>query len=474
LYRFKEKDMNRKTVLHVFSLLTTSLLIALSFASIKAQAKAEIITSANASKLISIMTLSHTDYVSDLAFNADGSLLATGARDGTVTAWAVATGEKTAAFKGHDKGKGVSSIVFSPDGKRLASTATDKTVRIWDTRTGEEVLVIKDPKTSVTSLAFAPDGKQLVGSLGQTLQLWDAASGKPSRKALTGHKGGVVSVAFSPDGAKLISASTDKTVKLWDVKTGRAGASVEPQNGTLTHVVFNADGSLFASVGGDCVTLWDAKTSKAVSDLKCPIGLASPRVAFSPDGSLLASGSGDAAVRLWDVKTGEELALLRSHLGSIERITFSPDGTMLASASSDKTVQLWTVGNEPAPAFPSGTMTGRVEIDDKPQKNLIVTFYRDKRNGPQYKTKTDADGVFRLEGIAPGNLVVSLTLLLDGSKRCSASLPGSYETSTLSLTARTKEGKTVKIAITTLSNEKSRFELEAGDEINQDFIFTCR
>jgi hypothetical protein len=123
----------------------------------------------------------------------------------------------------------------------------------------------------------------------------------------------VNSVSFSPDGNTLASGSWDKTVKLWDVKSGKEIATLQGHQSWVNSVSFSPDGHTLASGSEDkTVKLWDVKSGKEIASLQ---GHQSPvwSVSFSPDGHTLASGSGDNTVKLWDVKSGKEIATLEGH-----------------------------------------------------------------------------------------------------------------------------------------------------------------
>ncbi len=195
----------------------------------------------------------------------------------------------------------------------------------------------------VNTVAFSPDGRTLAsGSSDGTVKLWDV-----SRRELLatpfGHTDPVMAVAFSLDGA--FASGTMSGVKLWDVRTRKETATLR---GT-SPVAFSPDGTLLASGSGNrTIALWDARTLERIATLE---GHAEQinTVAFSPDGTVLASGSGDhgsedQTVRLWDVEKREEVATFE-HTGAIWSVAFSPDGAILASAvgSPDNVVRLWDV-----------------------------------------------------------------------------------------------------------------------------------
>ena len=293
--------------------------------------------------------------------------------------------ELVRTLEGHTSN--VSSVAFSPDGTTLASGGYDGAVNLWDASTGGLRKKLEVPAGTLYSVAFSPNGATLCvacrsGNVDE-LQVWDLATGTMQSK-LIGHTDVIFSVAYSPDGSMIASGSYDSTVKLWDATTGDLKKTLEGNKYQVHCVAFCPQGPLIASTG-DGVRLWNVLTGENVKSF--PLEHLGPKcvafdpngstmaiggwyrgdleltdvangalrhslvghsdwvasVAFSPDGSTLASGSADKTVKLWDVHTGELLQTLEGHKELLTSVAFSPDGSRLASSSEDKTIRLWDV-----------------------------------------------------------------------------------------------------------------------------------
>ncbi|BAY29832.1 protein kinase [Nostoc carneum NIES-2107] len=195
----------------------------------------------------------------------------------------------------------------------------------------------------VTSVAISPDGKTLAsGSHDKTIKLWNLATGKLIR-TLTGHSGWIHSVAFSRDGNILASGSEDKTIKLWNLVTGEQIGTLTGHSNWVNSVAFSRDGKTLASGSEDTtIKLWNLATGKQIRTLTGHSGWIHS-VAISQDGKTLASGSEDTTIKLWNLATGEQIRTLSGHSNRVTSVAISPDGKTLVSGSWDKTIKLWNL-----------------------------------------------------------------------------------------------------------------------------------
>ncbi len=269
----------------------------------------------------------------------------------------------------------------------------------------------------VHSVSFSSDGQILAsGSKDKTIKLWDVKTGKELR-TLSGHGDGVSSVSFSSDGQILASGSKDKTIKLWDVKTGKELRTLKGHSDGVISVSFSPDGHTLASGSKDkTIKLWDVKTGKELRTLKGHSdGVIS--VSFSPNGHTLASGSKDKTIKLWDVKTGKELRTLSGHSDGVISVSFSPDGKNLASGSKDKTIKLWDVKTGKELRTLSGHSDGVISVSFSPDGHTLASGSSDKTI-KLWDVKTEQE-LGTLSGHSDG--VISVSFSPDGHTLASGS-----------------------------------------------------
>lgn len=300
---------------------------------------------------------------SAIAFAPDGRSVAAGGKDGTIRWWDVAGG-RSEVFTGHDGP--VHAVAFSPDGRNLVSGGEDKTVRIWNVESpGDGPETLRRHTYPVKSVAWSPDGRRIasgsVGSakaaevapeFGTALLLWDAQTRQPVGTPLVGNAGlvsAVNTVAFSPDSTRLASGSTDNTVRLWNVGSGRAeGQPMTGHAGMVTGVAFSPDGRRLASTAWDgTMRVWNVGTpgslgapwQQAAGAPKPGFG---PVLAFEKDGRRSVKvEEGAATVWLTDTQTGRSLAVVDFPDGSGARAALSGDGRRVAVAGPDKIVTFY-------------------------------------------------------------------------------------------------------------------------------------
>ncbi|MBG1258898.1 serine/threonine-protein kinase [Nostoc commune] len=285
--------------------------------------------------------------VNALAISPDSNTLASASDDKTIKLWDLNSQKVLASLSGHSQA--VKSVTFSPDGQILATASDDKTIKLWRVETSKEICTLLGHSHAVKSVAFSPDGQILAsGSWDKTIKLWDVNTSKEIC-TITGHKLQVNSVAFSPDGKLLASASYDRTIRLWQLKAfGRFEEKFENR---------------------PCYSLLGTLSGHAWAVLT---------VAFSPDGKILATGSDDNTIKLWEVNTGQLICTLVGHSWSVVAVAFTADGEMLLSASCDKTVKLWKISTAEEIVTLSGHIDSVSAVAVSKVTQLIASGSRDK------------------------------------------------------------------------------------------------
>jgi WD40 repeat protein len=282
----------------------------------------------------------HTDGVISVAFNQDGTILASASLDHTVRLWNTSTQQRFGQPLQGDSEQ-LFTVAFSPDGKEVAS-GVGGSVWLWNTATHARIANFPPQSEGVLTVAFSPDGKLLAsGSRDGTVLVRNPATHK-NVKLFPTNSGGVISVAFSPDSKSLASGGQDGTVRLWNPTTGQpVGQALRGRTGRVNSVAFSPNGKLLASGSQDgTVWLWNTTTRRSITSLNCGSPVLS--VAFSQDGKILACGTQNFRVLLWTTAThqqdGPTLTVCDSYVYSV---AFSPIGYTFATGCGDNTVRLW-------------------------------------------------------------------------------------------------------------------------------------
>jgi WD40 repeat protein len=284
----------------------------------------------------------HTSYVYGLAISPDGRTIASGGWDNAVRIWDAASGEQIAALPplpGY-----VAALAISPDGTRLAGLVNGGALRIWNLATGKELKVLKGPSMFSPGLphriSFSPDGRTLAAGGVHCIHLFDVETG--TEKAFLPVPGVLVRIAaFGPDGSRLAAGGRMGGIDIFDVESGVVIQQM-PVPGFVTDVVFSADGGRIATASTDrTVRLWDMATGEERAVLRGHTNDDVFAVAFHPDGSRIASGGRDQVLRIWDTQTSQEVAHLPGHTDYVFTLAWSADGNTLVSASGDTTVRIW-------------------------------------------------------------------------------------------------------------------------------------
>ena len=271
----------------------------------------------------------------------------------------------------------VTCVAFHPVFSSLASGSEDTTIKIWDWELGELERTVKGHTKAVLDVDFGgPRGGTLLASCSSdlTIKLWDPSDEYKNIRTLPGHDHSVSAVRFIPSGAAgaptsgnlLVSASRDKTLKIWDVATGYCVKTLRGHTDWVRDVAPAFDGRWLFSAGNDqTARLWDAGSGEVKATflghehvIEC-VALAPPAAyshlaslaglkkapPASSSGEFAATGSRDKTIKLWDSR-GNLLKTLVGHDNWVRGLVFHPGGKYLLSASDDKTIRCWDLSQE--------------------------------------------------------------------------------------------------------------------------------
>ncbi len=338
----------------------------------------------------------HTATIHSVSLSSDGKYALSGSgephrTDNDLKLWEIATGRCLRTFEGHKDM--INAVSFSADGKCAVSGAgyfdnnKDNTVKIWaicpsqysapltlcrfveSEAAAKAEIIFEENLTKaeeffsnsnfVSSIDYIKQARSQRGyeRNNEALELWTklytylphkAFNGGWSKAAFLGHTDAVSSIDCSIDGKYLLSGSVDKTLKLWEIATGKCLRTFEGHNGLIQSVGLSSDGKYALSGAAhdnnddNTLKLWDVSTGECLRTFEGHRDSVRS-VSFSLDGKFALSGSSDKTIKLWNVKTRQCLRTLVGHTDYIQSVGFSADGKYVLSASSDHTIKLWDI-----------------------------------------------------------------------------------------------------------------------------------
>jgi WD40 repeat protein len=279
----------------------------------------------------------HTDFLISGFFSHDGTRIATSGGDHTTIIWDARSGRALHVLTGDTATVIMSS--FSPDNKSLVTASSDGTARIWDLASGANLAILRHGGP-VNCAIYSHDGSTiLTTSADGMVHLWRASPSLLQHVLPIGAPAG--DIEYSPDGLRIVTASQDGIARIWNAQTGTLLSMLHAE--AKASAQFSPDGKqmLIPAFHGP-LRIWDLRTARPVASI--PIKGIVRDAEYSPDGTVIAAGS-DNVVRLFDVKTGSALRVLRGHEDTVSAIAFSPNGSHVAAGANDNTVRVWSVAS---------------------------------------------------------------------------------------------------------------------------------
>ena len=269
--------------------------------------------------------------VVSLSLTADGSKVATASSDKTAKVWTIADGKVIASVVLAGPAQ---AVAISPNGTRLAVAFTEEKtnrLRIYDAANGRELQSLPDPAGRVHSLIFLGDNRTLlVAGDDKTITIHDVAA----TAAFPVHKGGALGVALNPSAPQALTAGADKTIKLWDLATGKELKTIATLPEAISALSPSRDFTQIAVATGKTARVIQTSDGKELASIAHPAEVIA--INLSADKKRLITGSSDNLARVWEIETGRLLQTF-DHAGAVRGVAIHPSQPLVVTASADKT-----------------------------------------------------------------------------------------------------------------------------------------
>jgi WD40 repeat protein len=296
-------------------------------------------------------------------FNPKGFTALAGFYDGRICLFVTTSGEETFCIKGHTDH--VWSVAFTPDGTQAVSASADGTIRLWDLTSGNEVLrFAPDDVGGFWGITLSQDGETAFSGAGAAffdlpeaggdveginyvppvenndIIIWNTESGEEIRR-LDGHTHSVWSFALHPDERHLLTGARWEGICLWELNTGDL-LHYFPDEGGMTNVAFNKDGSEFIYGSWDwTLHRVNFETRTEIRQWEFTYGSGVGAVAYNLEGDKIFSGMWEGELSIISIPSGLEEMRFDGHTGPIWQMHFPPDGNEMLTYASDTTARLW-------------------------------------------------------------------------------------------------------------------------------------
>lgn len=290
----------------------------------------------------------HKGKIRSVALSSDGMYAISVSDDRTVRVWELEKGIEKHVLKGHLDW--IRAIDILPDNSRVISTGDDHTIRIWDIETGKIVNIVEVPGLWPVNLSVTPDGSHaLVGGKGGAMRFVDLHCMRA--RLFKGHSQTINSIAMLPDGKHAISASDDRTLRVWSLDGSSDSFILGNLKAKVIAVVVSSDGRFALTASSDDILRTWPLTEDYTSGQ--PEGLVITKeaywvrtIALAPDGHTAITGADDGSLRTWNLETGNLNSIFEGHVGRINAVDVSPDGLRTITASDDRMLKIWDLTSD--------------------------------------------------------------------------------------------------------------------------------